>query len=314
MLRACTWSSARFCLRGNNAVDCPLKRSSEQRSRNRFDIPVAGRAAAHRSAVTALPSEETFGAVDSGEAEELGRRRRRHLKKKPGWYRKRQTGNLSKAQKQILRELWPNFGIELKYGVPVDLEGAFGQEINGLVLEVGFGMGEALTEMAAARPALSFVGVEWHRAGLASALKQIRDLELRNVRLVRGDALRLLADHMPNDSIDETCIFFPDPWPYDRDKERRVVRPQMLRLLRDRMKPGGLLHVATDVEDYARWTKEVMDDMAADGWVDCNSSETGYLITRPTWRPVTKYEIRGIEELGHDIFDMQFKLCDADMC
>eukprot|EP00854_Cymbomonas_tetramitiformis_P008937 gene8937-10590_t len=137
-------------------------------------------AAAHRSAVTALPSEETFGAVDSGEAEELGRRRRRHLKKKPGWYRKRQTGNLSKAQKQILRELWPNFGIELKYGVPVDLEGAFGQEINGLVLEVGFGMGEALTEMAAARPALSFVGVEWHRAGLASALKQIRDLELRN--------------------------------------------------------------------------------------------------------------------------------------
>lgn len=135
---------------------------------------------------------------------------------------------------------------------------------------------------------------------------------LLNVRLVHGDAVLLLEAHMQNNVLDDTYIFFPDPWLGDRDADRRMVRPEVVQAIASCTRPGGMLHVATDVREYAEWVKKVMaSEVERSHWEDLNSTVSGYLETRPEWRPVTKYEKRGVEELGNDIYDMCYRCSDS---
>ena len=158
-------------------------------------------------------------------------------------------------------------------------------------------MGDVISQVSQRDPSKKFIATEIHRASTAHLLSKL-DAGGRpdNVRLVGGDAVKYLSHHVPSGFFGEMWILFPDPW--ENDNERKVVCPSVVDLLRDRMADGGRLYIATDVEKYAVRVEEVMKGRK--GW------EGGRLEGRPEWRPVSKYEKRGIEELNHDIFDFAY--------
>ena len=192
---------------------------------------------------------------------------------RPQWYRSRQRV-ITRAQKRAERALWPLYGLTFAYDKPIDLEAAFGRSAP-TVLEIGCGSCEALTELAAARPAYNFVGVDWFRAGLAAGMQATEERQLTNLRLIRADAGTLLERGLAASTVlDEVFVLFPDPW-YS-SPERRVLRPETANLLAERMRPTGLLRVATDVHDYPDAIRAAL--AAADAGRPAGSL--------PTWTPV----------------------------
>lgn len=168
-----------------------------------------------------------------------------------------------------------------------------------LVLEIGCGMGEATVERAAADPGRDYLGVDVHTPGLGNLLSLARDSGLTNVRAARGDAVELLRDLVKPGSVDTIQVFFPDPWPKARHHKRRIIRPDLVALMRERLRPGGVLHCATDWADYAEQMLQVLS--ADPGLVN---TADGFA-PRPDWRPVTKFERRA-RAAGRDVFDLVF--------
>lgn len=268
----------------------------------------------------------------------------RHARQKPLWYR-RLSGSTTKGTKRRLRALWPAFGVSPTppWGVALDLPQLFApaRPVSRVVLDVGFGDGTSLVRKAQELQELcqnvGFVGCEWHESSVGSALTQLSEARLdASVRVLRGDFVQhLKAGWMGAAAVDEVCFFFPDPWPCERDRDRRVISLATASLLAICVKPGGFLHVATDVREYAVWVASVMRE-AGDAWEACtaplqsllfqspaqaeivegahyrhSAAETaaihGLLADRPRWRPVTRYESKGISELGHSIYDLCFR-------
>ena len=217
----------------------------------------------------------------------------------------RRQGQCTRRQKEGLRELWPLYGVDVPWNMTVASAAAlFASPGERTVLDIGFGHGDSLVEMAARRPADRFLGVEVHRPGIGSALLRCAERGLENVRIVRLDALTLLRDHLaPGGHFDEACVFFPDPWFKEKDGHRRLVRPATLDLLAVHLKPGGLLHVATDVDAYASHVASVLDADAR--FVEAHRATDA----RPDWRPETQYERRG-RGRGYSITDLSFRLED----
>jgi tRNA (guanine-N7-)-methyltransferase len=211
-------------------------------------------------------------------------------------------GRLTEGQKRALEELWPRFGIEDKHE-QVNFSALFGNEAP-VIVEIGFGDGEASWQMALARPDQNFVGVEVHRPGVGHLLLKLEEKGIENLRIACADAVEFLQARAPEQTLDGVRIYFPDPWPKKRHHKRRIIRPEFVRLLASRMRTGGVLHIATDWEPYAEHILMVM----ADSCEFENLSETGDFSPRPQWRPDTKYERRG-ERLGHSVFDLVFKRC-----
>jgi tRNA (guanine-N7-)-methyltransferase len=211
-------------------------------------------------------------------------------------------GRLTEGQKRALEELWPRFGIEDKHE-QVNFSALFGNEAP-VIVEIGFGDGEASWQMALARPDQNFVGVEVHRPGVGHLLLKLEEKGIENLRIACADAVEFLQARVPEQTLDGVRIYFPDPWPKKRHHKRRIIRPEFVRLLASRMRTGGVLHIATDWEPYAEHILMVM----ADSCEFENLSETGDFSPRPQWRPDTKYERRG-ERLGHSVFDLVFKRC-----
>jgi tRNA (guanine-N7-)-methyltransferase len=209
----------------------------------------------------------------------------------PRSFRRRQ-GELTRAQRRALREHWPALGLDAPYGSILDLNAAF-DSTGPFTLEIGFGMGQSLAEEAHRDPVRCFLGLETHRPGLGAMLQRSNELGLRNVRLVRGDALRLLKDHLDSAWFDRVHVLFPDPWPKPADACRRLVRPFFLDQLEPRLLPGATLHIATDVAVYADSVDAALTQRA--GW------SGGRLAERPD-RPPTQYEQRA-HTLGHTITD-----------
>jgi tRNA (guanine-N7-)-methyltransferase len=209
-------------------------------------------------------------------------------------------GRLTEGQKRALEELWPRFGIEDKHE-PVNFSALFGNEAP-VIVEIGFGDGEASWQMALARPDQNFVGVEVHRPGVGHLLLKLEEKGIENLRIVCADAVEFLQARVPEQTLDGVRIYFPDPWPKKRHHKRRIIRPEFVGLLASRMRTGGVLHIATDWGPYAEHILMVM----ADSREFENLSETGDFSPRPQWRPDTKYERRG-ERLGHSVFDLVFK-------
>lgn len=209
------------------------------------------------------------------------------------------AGRMTQGQQRGLDDGWPKFGLTLEQG-PLDAPALFGRTAP-LTLEIGFGMGQSLLEMALAAPEQDFVGVEVHRPGVGALLNGMLRGDVGNVRVYSCDAMDVLRQCVADNSLDRVLLFFPDPWHKSKHHKRRIVNPVFAELIRQKLKPGGILHMATDWEPYAQHMLEIMQ--AAPGYT--NLSATGNWVERPAERPVTKFERRG-ERLGHGVWDLKF--------
>jgi tRNA (guanine-N7-)-methyltransferase len=209
-------------------------------------------------------------------------------------------GRLTGGQKRALDEFWPRFGIEKGESL-LDFKILFGSDAS-VIMEIGFGNGDATWQMAQAHPAENYLGVEVHQPGVGHLLLKMKQHGITNIRIANDDAVEFLGQRVPEESLDGVRIYFPDPWPKKRHHKRRLIQPSLIELLASRMCPGALLHLATDWEPYAEHMLEVMS--LSQGFV--NLSPSGNYCDRPEWRPQTKYERRG-ERLGHQVRDLLFR-------
>ncbi len=168
-----------------------------------------------------------------------------------------------------------------------------------LVVEIGFGMGQALVRMAHQNPSLNFVGIEVHKPGVAQICYDAYQLQINNLRILEADALELLQQHCPDHSLHRIQLFFPDPWPKKKHHKRRIIQKANADLFASKLQSGGMLHVATDWQPYAEWILEIMDSHDAFE----NQAGKGHYAARPDERPLTKFEQRGINA-GHSIADL----------
>ena len=233
------------------------------------------------------------------------------------WYRNKQQ-HVTKAQKKAIRDHWPTLGIELKYGELLDPVEVF--KSNGMeeregelycVLDIGFGTGESIVQNALQHPSNMYLGCEIHRSGIGTTIQKIvaqKNHEIDNVRLIKADVHMLLAKHLLDNSLNEVCIYFPDPWPNRRrDGKRRVVRGEILDLLTRTMKDKGTLKIVTDVRDYADYCRDIVGN-GDKRW--CLLSEYKHepcSRIADDDRPITKYERRGLEQ-GHQLYRFDYVL------
>ena len=215
----------------------------------------------------------------------------------------RREGRITRGQQRALDELWPKYGIA-QDGL-ADLEAVFGRAAPR-TLEIGFGNGEALAEMAAEQPGQDFIGIEVHRPGVGHLLQLLEQRGIDNVRIVNADAIQMV-DKLPDQSLDRVLLFFPDPWHKKRHHKRRIVQPVFVQLLANKLKPGGILHMATDWQDYAEHMLAVMQN--SDQFR--NLAGSGRYADKPDYRPETKFEQRG-RRLGHDVWDLVFERLPGD--
>lgn len=179
--------------------------------------------------------------------------------------------------------------------------GIFGREAP-LTVEIGFGMGYSLAEMALAAPELDFIGIEIHEPGVAQLCFELGTRNIPNVRIFDEDALELLEQRFADHSIDTVQLYFPDPWPKARHHKRRFVNAANAALIHRKLKKGGIFHMATDWQNYAEWMLEHME--VAPGYE--NVAGTGEYSPRPDFRPLTKFENRG-HRLGHGVWDLMYR-------
>ena len=183
-----------------------------------------------------------------------------------------------------------------------DLRVLFADSPNGsdapLTVEIGFGLGDSFIEMAAAEPTRNFVGVEVHEPGIGKCAYMAGTQGLTNVKIINGDAIQLLKQ-LPENHIDRIQLYFPDPWQKKRHYKRRFVSPERMAIVTRSLKQGGWFHTATDWEHYAFWMVEVLDGFAG----LTNQAGTGNFTDRPDFRPMTKFERRGLER-GHGVWDL----------
>ena len=169
------------------------------------------------------------------------------------------------------------------------------------ILEIGFGMGDSLATMARADTTAAFVGIEVHRPGVGRLLSEIDRLGLDNLKVYAEDAVEVLEQVISNGSLDRIQIYFPDPWHKKRHHKRRLIQPEFVSLLSDRLRPGGQLHLATDWQPYAEHMLEVLEANAT----MTNDAGAGKYSSKPRWRPETKFERRG-QRLGHGVWDLLY--------
>jgi tRNA (guanine-N7-)-methyltransferase len=208
---------------------------------------------------------------------------------------KYRRGRVTLAQQQAIDTVGPLYGLDLASGL-IDPVALFGREAP-LAFEIGFGMGETTVAMALADPFTDIIAVDVHTPGAGSLLRSLSAEGLTNVRVAVGDALEVLRGMVPYESLDEIRIFFPDPWPKTKHFKRRLVTPDFATLAVSRLKPGGVLHVATDWGPYAEQVLEVI------GAEPLLVNEFPGVAPRPECRPVTRFEQQGIGK-GHDVYDI----------
>lgn len=212
----------------------------------------------------------------------------------------RRQGRLTKGQQQALDDYWPVMGVEFQQE-PVDLATLFGRDAP-VVLEIGFGMGASLVTMASNNPHQNFLGIEVHSPGVGACLGSAHDAGVENLRVMCHDAVEVLNQMIPDNSLRMVQLFFPDPWHKARHNKRRIVQVPFAELVLRKLKLGGVFHMATDWEAYAEHMLEVMNNV--DGYKNL-SAENNY-VPRPESRPLTKFEQRG-QRLGHGVWDLMFE-------
>jgi tRNA (guanine-N7-)-methyltransferase len=212
----------------------------------------------------------------------------------------RREGRITEAQKRALEELLPRYGVT-PGEAPLDFAALFGRDAP-VHVEIGFGNGEALAAMASAHPQNNYLGIEVHRPGVGALLRRLEDEGLANVRVACTDAKELLEQRVADESVSAVYIFFPDPWHKQRHHKRRLIQAAFVALLARKLQPGGLLHLATDWEDYAQHMLAVLAGTAAFE----NLAQPGAFTPRPESRTLTRFERRG-HRLGHGVRDLVFR-------
>ena len=207
------------------------------------------------------------------------------------------AGRMGPGQERAMKELGPRYVLPF-VPQPLDLDATFGRSAPR-VLEIGFGMGDATAQVAAAMPGTDFIGIEVHAPGVGALLKRIGELGLINLRIVQHDAVPVLERMIPPQSLAGVHLWFPDPWHKKKHHKRRLVQPAFVALVVSRLARGGYLHCATDWQPYAEQMLGVLS--AAPGLAN---TAAGYA-PRPAWRPLTKFEQRGLK-LGHGVWDLVF--------
>jgi tRNA (guanine-N7-)-methyltransferase len=207
-------------------------------------------------------------------------------------------GRMSPAQQRALDTLLPKYGIAFRPAL-LDFAAAFGR-IAPVIVEIGFGMGETTAALAAANAQWDFLGLEVHGPGVGALLNRIDAAGLTNLRVIRHDAVEVVAQMIPEGSLAGVHVYFPDPWPKKRHHKRRLLQPGLVRALAQRLSPGGYLHAATDWAEYAQ---EILATFAAEPMLVNTVAD---FAPRPAWRPQTKFETRGLK-LGHGVRDIVFR-------
>jgi tRNA (guanine-N7-)-methyltransferase len=210
------------------------------------------------------------------------------------------TGRITDAQQRALTDLWPKYGVEY-LAQPLDLDALFGRRA-ARVVEIGFGNGENLAALATAHPERDYLGIEVHRSGVGRLMLAAENAQLTNLRIACHDAVEVLEQQIAAAALDEVLILFPDPWHKKRHHKRRLIQPPFVTLVASRLRPGGVLRLATDWEPYAQQMLEVLGANSS----LTNLSADNSFIERPTERIVTRFEKRGAR-LGHGVWDLAFQ-------
>ena len=210
-------------------------------------------------------------------------------------------GRITSGQERAFADHWPRYGLEVDGALRLDAAALFG-DARDLNLEIGFGNGDSLVQMAAAAPQAGYIGIEVHRPGVGHAMLAAAAAGIDNLRLIRHDAVAILRDHVADGTLARVQIYFPDPWPKARHHKRRIVQRAFTDLIWRKLRAGGEIHCATDWAAYAEWMRDVF---AGDPkWHNLGNAD-GYA-PRPEWRPQTKFERRG-ERLGHGVRDLRYR-------
>jgi len=212
----------------------------------------------------------------------------------------RREGRITPSQQLALESLWPKYGIEFE-NTYIDLDKEFNRKAP-ISIDIGFGNGVSMLEIATIQHDWNHLGIEVHRPGVGRLLAQLEDKGITNTKVICADAVEVLKK-MTNDAvIDRILIFFPDPWPKKRHHKRRIIQPDFVDLMADKLKPGSVLHLATDWQPYAEWMLEILDNHSNFE----NQTGAGCYCEKPDYRPTTKFETRG-QKLGHGVFDLIYQ-------
>ncbi|CUR53630.1 tRNA (guanine-N(7)-)-methyltransferase [Serratia symbiotica] len=207
---------------------------------------------------------------------------------------------LNNKQNEILNKYWIIMGLEYQVN-PIDIFTLFHRNTI-TILEIGFGIGSSLIEMAKKNPQKNFLGIEVYLPGIISCLKNANIAKLKNLRLIYYDAIEVLQNMILDNSLDTIQIFFPDPWPKLRHNKRRIIQYSFLKLIIQKLKINGIFHMATDCESYAKHTLKIINKIPN----FYNMSNQNNYILNINIRPTTKFELRG-KNIGNNIFDLMFK-------
>jgi tRNA (guanine-N7-)-methyltransferase len=205
-------------------------------------------------------------------------------------------GRITAAQTKAIQENLKKHAIIFENQF-INFNDVFQNRSGELILEIGFGMGTSTAEIAKANPNKSYIAIEVHSPGVGNLIKLIQEDDIFNLKIIQHDAVEVLNAMIKNDSLDGIHIFFPDPWPKKRHHKRRLIQENFLKLMAQKIKPSGYLHIATDWEDYALWIIDLLDKET----LLQKTSEDFF--RKPDYRPLTKYENRGIK-LGYKVWDM----------
>lgn len=214
---------------------------------------------------------------------------------------------VTSGQRAALRRLWPRWGFDIDGLSRLDLGELFGDTTLPVVLEVGFGMGEATARMAAEEPGTGLLAVDVHTPGQGNLLRLAEKKGLTNVRVGNGDAIILLREMLAPESLSGLRVYFPDPWPKTRHHKRRLIQPEFLDLVSGPLRSGALVHCATDWEPYAEQMLEVLSRHPHFE----NTQPDGGFAPRPAIRPLTRFEVQGMDK-GHQVRDLLFRRVDRD--
>jgi len=201
---------------------------------------------------------------------------------------------ITEGQQEAWDRLWPVFGIEYS-DQKINLTDLF-PDSKRVIMEIGFGMGEATDQIAAADTTTGYLAVEVHRPGIGKLLLRVEELQLKNVSTIEGDAFEVFEQMIVDNSLDGVHLFFPDPWPKARHFKRRIVNQEFIAAVAAKLKPGAFFHIATDWQPYAEWIAEEFTKQ---------TFFTGGEVERPDWRPLTRFEDQGINK-EHPVTDFRF--------
>ena len=201
---------------------------------------------------------------------------------------------MTRAQTLAMNSHWDKYAISVDSNLLIN---EIFPDKSQTIIEIGSGMGEATAQIALNNLDTGYVAVEMHKPGLAALLLLIIDKQISNIKMIREDATYLLANFIPDSSLDGIHLLFPDPWPKNRQHKRRIVQDDFIELIARKLKPKAFIHIATDWQPYAQWIKTKFDN---------NSNFSGGIVARPSWRVLSKFEGQGLKK-GHTVTDFRYE-------